>query len=58
MSKYIIKQIKNLSKIYNIGTISSSSFISDLNSYVYKVFGLADPNSLVNNDIKKITREK
>ena len=47
MSQTIIK-IKALSKRYQMGIISSGSFISDLNSAFFRLLGYTDPNKKIN----------
>ena len=44
MSETVI-EIKDLSKIYKLGVISTGSFASDLTSKIYTIIGLEDPNS-------------
>ena len=44
MSETVI-EIKDLSKIYKLGVISTGSFASDLTSKIYTTIGLKDPNS-------------
>ena len=47
MSQTVIK-IKGLSKRYQLGIISSGSFISDLNSAFFRLLGYNDPNKKIN----------
>ena len=57
MNQTVIK-IKDLSKRYRLGIISSGSFISDLNSAFFRLLGYTDPNKKINlyNDKNKTNK--
>ena len=56
MNNHVI-DVTNLSKVYDLGVISSGTFIKDLTSYKSRLFKQEDPNSKIElNDLKSISK--
>ena len=51
-------EVKNLSKKYRLGVISSGSFAVDLTSKINQYLGLKDPNSKIDEEIGSVKKEK